>query len=115
MAQADIEKAASLLKEMQDLQAKTEKQAKIIKRLHDEIESATHRNRGTSPDRAERGISVRWELDSMAECINILVKAGPYRGIILEVPEAALFDRDSTRALFPRYMVRGNMQAQEKR
>ena len=103
---------AELLSENSKLNIETNTQKKIIKNLTEELERAQHPNRGTSPDRGERGITVRWARDPIAETISVLVKVGNNRGIVVELFEGELYERGTSRAQFPRVAVRGDVEVE---
>lgn len=45
--------------------------------------------------------------DQIAGIIEVLVQMGEHHGVVLELPEAGLFERDSVRAQYPRVFVSG--------
>ena len=95
-----------LLAENASLQAETASQKNTIKMLVKELERARHPNRGTSQTRLERTLRIRWALDPIDETISILVKAGPNKGIIIELKESDLYERGSDSGeVFPRVRV----------
>lgn len=90
-----------------ELQERVNELEKHNKALVKRLEGAKHPKHGYSRHRFTRNIRVRWDFDPIAEMVTILLKMDHNRGIILEVPEAACFERGDSFALFPRYAVRG--------
>lgn len=97
-----MEKWSKLQQQINELEKEKEALTNSVAILQTELDHARHHRIAM---REKASLSVRWTHDMTERVITILVRDGLDMGIVIDVPEEALYQRGVAAAKFPHYPV----------